>query len=67
MVDLFVGEPDPKLYRVHKILCQKIPYFKKMFESNFKEVNENRAKFPEDTQESFDLLLEWVYTVKYAP
>lgn len=63
MVDLFVGSPEPQLFRVHKkIICEKIPYFKTMFESGFKEALENKATFPEDDPEVFDNLIQWVYT-----
>jgi hypothetical protein len=61
MIELIVG-PEEKLFRVHKnILCENIPYFDKMFNSNFKEGQELKASFPEDTSESFDVLLGWVY------
>ncbi|TVY81681.1 hypothetical protein LSUE1_G006000 [Lachnellula suecica] len=64
MVDLFVG-PQKTLLRVHKVLlCQKIPYFAKMFQGGFKEATDNFATFPEDNREEFDLLIEWVYTGK---
>ena len=43
MVDLFVG-PEKKLFRVHKsFLCNKIPYFDKMFNGGFKEAIESQA------------------------
>ncbi|TGO18013.1 hypothetical protein BTUL_0013g00900 [Botrytis tulipae] len=62
MVDLFVG-PDKKLIRVHKgILCRKIPYFDKMFNGPWVESANNSATFPDDTFESFDLLIGWVYS-----
>jgi hypothetical protein len=61
MVDLHVG-PTKKLFRVHKtLLCKKIPYFKKMFNGGFKESSEGVGSFPEDTEESFDILIKCVY------
>lgn len=64
MVELYVGE-GKKLFRVHKtFLVNKIPYFKKMFCGGFAEAATNSATFPEDDEESFDLLIEWVYTGK---
>lgn len=62
MVDLYIGK-EKKHQRVHKgLLCQKIPYFAKMFQGGFKEATENTATFPEDSPESFGLLVEWIYT-----
>ena len=52
-----------KHFRIHKaLLCSKIPYFDKMFNSGFREGKENIAELPEDDAESFDILHEWVYT-----
>ncbi|KAF7863071.1 hypothetical protein EAF04_007154 [Stromatinia cepivora] len=62
MVDLYVG-PSKTHYRVHKaFLCSKIPYFEKMFNSNFSEALSNSATFPDDPTEAFDVLIEWLYT-----
>ncbi|KAF7956584.1 hypothetical protein EAE96_003918 [Botrytis aclada] len=67
MVDLFVG-PDKKLIRVHKdLLRKKIPYFDKMFDGPWIESANNSATFPEDTVESFDLLVGWVYSGSLRP
>lgn len=60
MIELFVG-PRKELIRVHKNILYKVPYFKKMFTSPFKSDPENAATFPEDSPESFDVLLEWIY------
>lgn len=60
-VDLYVGSAE-KLFRVHKgILCNKVPYFDKMFRRSFQEGKSQTAIFPEDTVQSFDVLLGWVY------
>ncbi|TGO34767.1 hypothetical protein BHYA_0183g00190 [Botrytis hyacinthi] len=65
-VDLYVGSTRTH-YRVHKhILCTKIPYFNKMFNGGFSEASSNSAEFPEDSPESFDVLLEWAYS-QYRP
>ena len=63
IVDLYVGTgANRKLFRVHKtLLCNRIPYFKKMFSGGFKEATENTAEFPEDSPEAFDILQGWVY------
>ncbi|TVY35863.1 Kelch repeat and BTB domain-containing protein [Lachnellula occidentalis] len=67
IVELFIGK-EKKLLRVHKaLLCQKVPYFAKMFQGGFKEAAENSATFPDDSEESFGLLIEWVYTGKVRP
>ena len=67
MVDLYVG-PSKEHFRVHKtLLCAKIPYFYKMFKGKFTEASTNRAEFPEDSPESFDLLLGWVYQNTQRP
>ncbi|KAJ8071942.1 hypothetical protein OCU04_002246 [Sclerotinia nivalis] len=67
MVDLYVG-PSKTHYRVHKaFLCSKIPYFNKMFNSNFSEALSNSATFPEDSTEAFDILIEWLYTGSLRP
>ncbi|KAH6669007.1 hypothetical protein B0J14DRAFT_488300 [Halenospora varia] len=56
MVDLFVG---PEIFRVHKALfCQRVPYFSTMFQGGFKEASDSQATFPEDSSESFSLLIE---------
>ncbi|KAF4627909.1 hypothetical protein G7Y89_g10249 [Cudoniella acicularis] len=67
MVELYVG-PEKKHFHVHKnILCKKVPYPTKMFESGFKEEIEGMANFPEDSTEAFDLLIEWIYTSNIQP
>jgi hypothetical protein len=38
-----------------------------MFNSSFQEASSNSATFPEDTTESFDLLLEWIYHNSVRP
>ncbi|KAM3068033.1 hypothetical protein ACMFMG_011081 [Clarireedia jacksonii] len=64
MVDLFVG-PEKRHFRVHKtILCEKIPYFDKMFNGGFIEAKELEASFPDDLPQAFDIVVEWVYVGK---
>jgi hypothetical protein len=61
VVELSVG-PGKKIFRVHKaILCDKLPYFAKMFNGSFKEGQDLKASFPEDSPQSFDILLGWIY------
>jgi len=64
MIDIYVGTgAQTKQFHIHKaLLCAKIPYFDKMFNSGFKEEIQNKAHLPEDDPESFDILQEWIYT-----
>ncbi|KAF7863070.1 hypothetical protein EAF04_007153 [Stromatinia cepivora] len=60
-VDIYVG-PEKKLFRIHRgILCDKVPYFQKMFSSGFIEGLEGKVFFPEDSPQSFDIFYGWVY------
>ncbi|TGO22308.1 hypothetical protein BPAE_0173g00080 [Botrytis paeoniae] len=62
MVDLIVG-PEKTVFRVNKsLLCNKIPYFDKMFNGGFKEATDGLASFPEDFPEAFDILIQWIYS-----
>lgn len=66
MVDITVG-PQKKLFRVYKkALCDKVPYFDKMFNSGFKE-SAGYAHFPADSVESFELLMQWIYSSTLTP
>lgn len=57
------GNKPKQLFTVHKkLLCEKVPYFHKMFTGTWKEAEENKAVFPEDNVMAFDSLLCWVYT-----
>ena len=54
--------------RVHKaFLCHKIPYFDKMFNGGFNEASTNKATFPDDEPQAFEVLMEWVYTGELLP
>ncbi|TVY82152.1 Reducing polyketide synthase [Lachnellula suecica] len=68
IVDIFVG-PEERLFRVHKtLLCERIPYFEKMFQGGFKETVEGTARMPEDDSDAFDALLDMVvYHDKIRP
>ncbi|THV44520.1 hypothetical protein BGAL_0625g00060 [Botrytis galanthina] len=66
-VDIRVGE-EMKLFRVHKsLLCTRVPYFNKMFNSGFSESTTNSAVLREDDLEAFDVLVDWVYTSILPP
>lgn len=62
MVTLKVGK-NKKAFAVHKkLLCEKIPYFEKMFQGLWIEASGNIATFPEDEVECFDVLIGWLYS-----
>jgi len=51
IVELYVG-PQNKLFRVYKkLLCDRVPYFNRMFNGNFQEATEGKATFPDDSPE----------------
>jgi hypothetical protein len=67
MVSIRVG-PEKKLFSVHKEpLCRKIPYFKDLLKDGRKGSSNNSTYFPDDHVESFDLLIDWVYTGAIRP
>ncbi|KAF7956580.1 hypothetical protein EAE96_003914 [Botrytis aclada] len=67
MVDIRVGE-ELELFRVHKsLLCTRVPYFNKMFNSGFSESKTNSAVLREDNTEAFDVLVGWVYSNRLPP
>jgi hypothetical protein len=62
IVTLKVGENEDEFVVHKKLLCSRIPYFDKMFQDPWQESVASIATFPEDTPESFDLLITWLYT-----
>ncbi|CZR67132.1 uncharacterized protein PAC_17031 [Phialocephala subalpina] len=60
-VELIVGKDKAKFLVHKKLLCDKIPYFDKMFNGGFEEARSKIATFSEDRAQSMDLLLGWVY------
>ncbi|KAB8301584.1 hypothetical protein EYC80_003426 [Monilinia laxa] len=61
MVDIYVGQTKEH-FRIHRgILCDKVPYFQKMFASELTEGFELKAHFPGDDPKLFDLFAGWVY------
>jgi hypothetical protein len=62
IVEIRVGTAHVRSFMVHKkLLCDKIPHFKKMFEGPWKATGEKIATFPEDDADAFDVLVCWVY------
>jgi hypothetical protein len=60
MVDIYVGFEE-RHFRIHRqLLCDRIPYFEKMFNGHFKEASEGIARFPEDDPAAFDSLIDMV-------
>ena len=61
MVDIYVG-PSKQYFPIYKhLLGTKVPYFRKMFESTFKESVEQAATLPEDDPNAFVLFVQWLY------
>jgi hypothetical protein len=71
IVNIYVGDPDEdeeEHFTVHKeLLCNKVPYFEKMFKGGFAEAKTNTAKFPEDDPDTFDIFLGWLYERSLPP
>jgi hypothetical protein len=67
MVDIVVGTSE-NIFCVHQnLLCAKLEYFKKMFESSFAESVDQRATLPEDGANVFPLFTEWLYAGRCVP
>ncbi|KUJ17039.1 uncharacterized protein LY89DRAFT_734031 [Mollisia scopiformis] len=55
----------PRIFTVHKqLLCQKIPYFDKMFNGPFAEGTTQSATLHEDDPLAVESMLGWVYLDK---
>lgn len=66
IVIITVGKGDmaEKIIFHKQILCQKVEFFNKMFNSDFAEGNSQTTDLPEDEPLPFKLLAGWVYTDK---
>ncbi|EPE31717.1 POZ [Glarea lozoyensis ATCC 20868] len=64
IVTLYVGPERVKFVAHKELLCEKSLYFEKMFKGDFIEATTESAELPETDVESFDHLLNWVYTGK---
>jgi len=61
-VKIYVG-PERKLWFLNEdLLCDRIPFFKGVFKSEFKEGDSKVMELLEDDPEAFGRLVEWVYT-----
>ncbi|TGO79485.1 hypothetical protein BELL_0031g00200 [Botrytis elliptica] len=69
MVDIHVGKDEGSgHFQLHKsILCEKVPYFEKMFNGNFEEGTTNSATLPEDDPKAFNILVSWIYSDQVFP
>ncbi|KAH8687274.1 hypothetical protein BGZ60DRAFT_5201 [Tricladium varicosporioides] len=63
LVDIHVGPlPKPTHFRIHKhLLCSRVPYFAKMFNSGFIESEQNLAKLSDVDPSIFALFIEYLY------
>ena len=59
MVNIHIGKDEGSgHFRLHKsILCEQVPYFKKMFNGNFVEGATNSASLPEDDADAFNIIV----------
>jgi len=55
-----VGSEEISAHKL--ILCARVPYFKKMFESGMKEAVDNKVEVPDTDPEIFKRLLKFIYT-----
>lgn len=62
MVDVFVGE-NKTLWRVHKLLLvNSSDFFNKALNSDFREGNEQRIFFEDDSNAPFTIFVQWLYS-----
>ena len=61
MVDIFVGA-SKQPFRIHKdLLCERSPYFNRMFNNGLKETIDQSATLAEVDSDAFQAFVEWVY------
>jgi hypothetical protein len=64
-VTIEVGEDKAK-FHIHKtFLCDVSAFFKAALKAGFKESACQKVKLPEDTTETFELFLSWLYAQEY--
>jgi len=64
-VTIEVGEDKAK-FHIHKtLLCDASAFFKAALKPGFKESRNQKVKLPEDTTETFELFLSWLYAQEY--
>lgn len=60
MVELFFGLGKHKFIAHEELICNKVPYFEKMFKNGFTEAQQASATFPEYNVEAPDQRLRWI-------
>ena len=61
MVDIYIGD-ERKKFRLHRdLLCERSEFFKASFEGHSKEAETQELALPEDSVESFELLIGLLY------
>jgi hypothetical protein len=64
-VTIEVGEDKAK-FHIHKtFLCDASTFFKAALKPGFKESGSQKVELPEDTTETFELFVSWLYTQEY--
>jgi hypothetical protein len=64
-VTIEVGEDKVK-FHIHKtFLCDVSAFFKAALKAGFKESGSQKIELPEDTTETFELFLSWLYAQEY--
>ena len=61
MVDVIVGAEGRKFHLHRDLLCDRSDFFQAAFRGHFKEAEIKSLTLPEDSIESFELLVGWLY------
>lgn len=61
MVNIYVGDERKKFHLHRDLLCERSEFFKASFEGHFKEAEAQELTLPEDSIESFERLVGWLY------
>jgi hypothetical protein len=64
----FVVKVQETSFYLHKfVVASRCPYFKALLESGMREAVSERVELPQVTAEAFGMVVEWIYTDKFAP
>ena len=61
MVNIYVGTERKKFHLHRDLLCERSEFFQASFDGHFKEAEAQELSLPEDSVESFELLVGWLY------